>query len=51
MRNLLKLAAVAAAAALAAGTAAFGQTADLNAVNGRGFTARVGAPMTQAFDV
>jgi predicted amidohydrolase YtcJ len=34
-----------------AATAALGQTADLVAVNGRVFTARVGAPLTQSFAV
>jgi predicted amidohydrolase YtcJ len=34
-----------------AATAALGQTADLVAVNGRVFTARVGAPLTQSFAI
>jgi predicted amidohydrolase YtcJ len=34
-----------------AATAALGQTADIVAVNGRVFTARVGAPVTQSFAV
>jgi predicted amidohydrolase YtcJ len=49
-RRTATLAAVALVCTFAA-TAALGQTADLVAVNGRVFTARVGVPLTQAFAV